>query len=84
MDNNACPICKAINGYTWLFTGDPMPNQLVHPVYGIVWDTTRGSAAHDHKPGACRCHLDVKLEYTEWIQKTIQYCNNIEKEINQI
>jgi hypothetical protein len=85
MDDNACRICKAINGYTWTFNGEPAPNQLVHPVYGIVWDVARGSGAHEHTgtPGKCRCRLDVKLEYKEWVEKTKQYCTNIEKAINQ-
>jgi hypothetical protein len=47
MDDNACPICKAINGYTWTFSGEPMPNVLVHPQFGVVWDVATGTVDYE-------------------------------------
>jgi len=71
MDNAACPICKAINGYTWVIDG-PFPNELVHPVYGLVWNVALGSEAHKHGQaavfgvkGACRCHMDITYDLSD-------------------
>jgi hypothetical protein len=68
-DDNVCPICKAIDGYKWIFTSE-VPDSLIHPVYGEVWNTQMGSLAHEHKLGkakygifpTCRCHVEGKVE----------------------
>lgn len=68
-DDRVCPICAAINGYTWTFTDEPMPNVLVHPRFGAVWDIAAGSEAHaDHK-GTCRCHMDHKIEAPDVVER---------------
>jgi hypothetical protein len=72
-DDNACRICKEINGYTWTFTDEPMPNALVHPVHGVVWDVARGSAAHESGPGknthgTCRCRMESKIDLKDIVE----------------
>lgn len=47
-DDAVCPICRAIDGYTWTFT-DVVPDSLIHPVYGEVWNVILGSLAHEHQ-----------------------------------
>lgn len=69
-DDRVCPICKAIDGYKWIFT-DAIPTSLVHPQYGEVWNEQMGSLAHEiqlHKGSKygllsnCRCHVEGKIE----------------------
>lgn len=78
MDDGACPICKAINGYTWTFeTGkDVFPNELVHPQYGEVWNISEGSKAHEHHgtglggfPASCRCHVTPEFNLSDLLVK---------------
>jgi hypothetical protein len=47
-DDTACPICRALNGYTFGPYTDP-PDSLIHPAFGEVWNTLLGSMAHDHQ-----------------------------------
>ena len=69
MDDNACPICKVINGYTWVFT-DAVPDSLVHPEYGEIWNVVTGSLAHEHHQfgkkygllSSCRCHIEPQFD----------------------
>lgn len=70
-DNRVCPICEAIDGYTWTFEVGPggMTNELVHPTFGIVWTTTMGSMAHGHKHGTCRCGITYELNLGDIISK---------------
>ncbi len=86
MDDNACPICKAINNYTWTFEGVP-PDTLIHPEYGEVWNVVTGSLAHEHaqfgkKYGLlsnCRCHHEHKVEAQDMLyllQKAIDALKN--------
>jgi uncharacterized protein with gpF-like domain len=66
MDQRTCPICREINGHTWVFqvSETPMPDSLIHPKHGIVWDKFVGSKAHGHERFNCRCsiipHVDVR------------------------
>jgi hypothetical protein len=68
-DDNVCPICKAIDGFTWTFENE-VPDSLVHPTYGEVWNIQLGSLAHEHQLhrgskygliSSCRCHTESKL-----------------------
>jgi len=75
MDSNACPVCKAIDGYTWIFT-DQIPDNLVHPQYGEVWNTSIGSLAHEHFsakqggfPSSCRCHIEPEFDLKDLLTK---------------
>lgn len=64
-DDRVCPICEHLDGWEIVFQ-DKMPESIVHPVYGEVWNTAIGSLAHEHyqfgkKYGLltpCRCHVD--------------------------
>jgi hypothetical protein len=60
-DSKVCPICKALNGYTWVVeVGDSYPKQLVHPLYGPVYDTrpaAEGSLVKETTGHVCRCYL---------------------------
>jgi hypothetical protein len=64
-----CPICKAIDGYTWTFDGE-VPDSLVHPQYGEIWNVTLGSLAHEiqqHRGSKyglmaqCKCNVEPKI-----------------------
>jgi hypothetical protein len=63
MDDRTCPICVALNGYTWTFEAgkDTMTAGLFHSSYGIVWDTHQGSKAHGHG-GNCRCRIEPQVD----------------------
>lgn len=79
-DNSVCPICKALDGYTWTFEGN-IPDSLTHPLYGEVWNTTLGSLAHDHAGHGskyrsifsnCRCHIEPRFQLTDLKEKIRQ------------
>lgn len=60
MDARTCPICQALHGYQWTFTTpEPLPQELVHPQQGIVWNLAQGSRAHGHQRYNCRCSLEM-------------------------
>ena len=71
-DNRVCPICKAIDGYTWTFT-DEVPDSLIHPTYGEVWNITIGSLAHEQQQfgkkygllSNCRCQTESKADFAD-------------------
>jgi len=76
-DDAVCPICKAIDGYTWTFEGE-VPDSLTHPTYGVIWDIVTGSLAHEHqlhkgsKYGLisnCRCHIEPRFDLKELLDK---------------
>jgi hypothetical protein len=72
-DNRVCPICAAIEGYTWTFeTGanTGLPQEISHPVYGVVWNIYLGSEAHGKHNGTCRCHMEPHFDLSELIVKT--------------
>ena len=69
-DDNVCPICKAIDGYTWNFENE-VPDSLIHPTYGEIWNITTGSLAHEHQLhkgsaygifAECQCSVEGKIE----------------------
>lgn len=66
LDDAACWICKQINGYTWTFT-DGVPDELVHPEFGVVWSVSMGSMAHGHPRQFCRCSLTNTLDLSDLI-----------------
>lgn len=68
-DDRVCPICKMLEGYKFgPYT--EMPQSLVHPAYGVVWDFVSGSAAHEHGGGnsTCRCYITTEIDYTALIE----------------
>ncbi len=60
-DSHVCPICKALEGYTWILeVGASCPKKLIHPVYGPVYDTrpsSEGSLVKEENGSSCRCTL---------------------------
>src|SRR5665647_2145257 len=60
-DSQVCPICKALEGYTWILEiGAPLPKQFIHPVHGPVYDTRPAadeSIVTEEKGHICRCTL---------------------------
>jgi hypothetical protein len=86
-DNRVCPICEHIDGYEWVFQ-DKIPESLMHPVYGEIWNTAIGSLAHEHYQfgkqhgllSSCRCHVDpVEIKAPELLEK-LQNLRDIIKE----
>ena len=65
-DGEVCAKCKALDGYTWTFdAGDPYPKQLIHPLYGPVFDmrpAADGSLIKEKKGHQCRCTLQHQFE----------------------
>ena len=87
-DDNVCPICKAIDGYTWYFE-DEIPDTLIHPTYGEVWNTVLGSLAHEHQlhkgskyglMSTCRCHTESKIVSLKDLAMIIRELKNRLKE----
>ena len=68
-DDRVCPICQAVNGYTWTFVNE-VPDSLIHPEHGEIWNKVTGSLAHEHKQfgkkygllSNCRCHIEPKFD----------------------
>lgn len=65
-----CPICQAIDGYKWTFE-DTVPDSLIHPTYGEVWNVQIGSLAHEHQLhkgskygifAECKCNVEGRIE----------------------
>lgn len=73
-DDNACLICKALNGYTWVFEAgkDILTDALWHPVFGVVWSLADGSSAHGyHKRYNCRCHIEPHYNLEDVLAKCV-------------
>lgn len=69
-DERVCPICRELEGYIWVFEAgkDELGNALIHPIYGVVWDTVSGSQAHGHK-GNCRCHISHEIDLGDLLER---------------
>lgn len=65
-DAHVCPICKALEGYSWILSPlDSFPKQLVHPFYGPVYDmrpAASGSLVKKEEGHMCRCSLKHQFE----------------------
>jgi hypothetical protein len=68
-DDRVCPICEAIDGYVFgPYT--EVPDSLIHPVYGEIWNIYLGSLAHEQPQfgkkygllSSCRCHTTNQLD----------------------
>ncbi len=77
-DAHVCPVCKALEGYSWTLTPmDSFPKQLVHPLFGPVYDmrpAARCSLVKEEEGHQCRCMLKHQFEAS---------CNSEEDEYNQ-
>ncbi len=65
-DAEVCPICRALDGYTWtLGAGDPHPTHLLHPSYGPVYDMRPAavcSTVKEEEGHVCRCSLRYEFD----------------------
>jgi len=72
-DERTCPICRAIDGYTWIYTlgADQLNDEIVHPEFGVVWSVQSGSMAHGHR-GNCRCHITYDLDLKDLLDRVMK------------
>jgi hypothetical protein len=83
-DNNVCPVCQALEGYTWTFiTGrDSFPTSLTHPVYGEIWNMFEGSMAHGEvDPSRCRCHLTPEFDLADVLAKVQKLYDDVKASV---
>ncbi len=68
-DTQVCPVCKALEGYSWsLSVGDSTPKELIHPVYGSVYDMRPAadcSLVKEENSHICRCTLKHEFELSK-------------------
>jgi len=69
-DDRVCPVCQALEGYTWIFEvgTNQLDGRLDHPTYGTVWDIANGSQAHGHE-GNCRCNISYIVEIHDLLNR---------------
>jgi uncharacterized protein with gpF-like domain len=87
-DARTCPLCLAINGYTWTFT-DTVPDSLIHPQYDEIWNITTGSLAHEQKQfgkkygllSNCRCHIEPQFDLKDLLESVTKLRNELQAEI---
>lgn len=85
-DDAVCPICKAIDGYEWIFDNEIPPDTLIHPQYGEVWNKHLGSLAHEHQSSkvaltsSCRCRFHIQISMKDLLEKLKQKRDEIKKE----
>lgn len=90
-DDRVCPVCNAIDGYTWTFEGD-VPDSLIHPEHGEVWNTVLGSLAHEvHQFGnkhglfsTCRCHIEPKVDARDLIYLLQRKIDELKGEFKEV
>ena len=77
-----CPICLDIDGYDWVFEvgKDVFPNELVHPVHGVVWNTTVGSEVHARHGilFQCKCGVEPKFEFADFVDRIKNIADQLE------
>ena len=83
MDDTACPVCKQMNGYTWVFEvgQNELNGVLEHSASpnGIAWTVAEGSRAHGGG-GHCRCWITYEVDFQDLIVKA----NQILAEVKEI
>ncbi len=78
-DSQVCPICKALEGYTWnIEAGDSLPKKLIHPVFGIVYDTrpVEGSLVNEEEGHLCRCTLLYQIDVSNRLTCELENMSN--------
>lgn len=69
LDEEACQICKALHGHTWVFDTEKeaFPDVLIDPRTNlVVWDCVRDERRpHGHMRYNCRCWLTADWEFTD-------------------
>jgi hypothetical protein len=65
-DESVCPVCRELDGYTWsVDIGEPYPKQLIHPLFGPVYDNrpaAAGSLVNEEKGHMCRCTIERQFD----------------------
>jgi len=65
-DDKVCPTCAALDGYTWSLGIDEIyPKQLIHPIFGPVFDNRPAADCSIVKEGngrKCRCFLEHQID----------------------
>lgn len=81
IDARTCKVCRALDGYQWRFTVgvDKMGDGLIHPVYGVVWNTSQGSQAHGHTGINCRCNISAEIDVSSLLKKVEAIKTEIEQ-----
>ena len=75
-DAQTCHICRAVHDYAWTFTTpQPLPTELTHPRYGVIWNLSQGSKAHGHSGHNCRCNIQMDepdlTDVQEWAERKL-------------
>ena len=91
-DDRVCKICRAIDGYTWIFDtskGDVLTDALFHPVYGIVWSLEQGSNAHAHgylsgQTNNCRCGIETNIDAEDILAKCTYLVETVKDAVNDV
>lgn len=68
-DALSCPVCRALDGYSWKFTTEKdkkLPDVLVHPVYGAVWSLKEDSLIKEEN-GKCRCEITREIDLSDMV-----------------
>lgn len=82
LDERTCPICRAMHGYKWTFgVKEGIPDELVHPQFGVVWNVARGSQAHGHERYNCRCTIIPEIHVADLKQKVEQLLHETEQKM---
>jgi hypothetical protein len=86
-DDRVCPICNAIDNYTWTFEG-VVPNSLIHPVYGEIWNVVTGSLAHENKAlgktimfSQCRCGIEPHFDLKDLLESVKKLRDSLKAEM---
>lgn len=85
-DERVCPICQALDGYTWTFDasrGQHLDKNLVHPKFGVVWTLDSGSKAHGHARFNCRCTLIPTFDMSDLRPRIEKLFSEIMAEVEQ-
>lgn len=85
-DERVCPICQALEGYTWIFDtsqGDHLGNELVHPQFSVVWNLSSGSRAHGHVRFNCRCTIIPSFDMSDLRSRIEKIFSEIMAEVEQ-
>ena len=85
MDQRTCPVCRALNGYTWVFDAgkDELGGELVHPQFGVVWSLAQGSRAHGHERYNCRCHITHEFNLSDVTAKVEKLAETVKASITE-
>jgi hypothetical protein len=86
LDERTCPICQSLHNHTWVFPvgPTPLPDNLVHPSYGTVWNTMIGSQAHGHERFNCRCLLVPDVDMSDLVAQAEQLMVTLRESVEYV